>query len=132
MTKDTSWPSTPFAITLFTEDLPRAKAFYQQAFGLPVHFEGDTSVVFQMGTTLINLLEIGQADELITPARAADPAAGVRAVYTLHVEDVDARCAELAAQGIPLLNGPLDRPWGIRTASFQDPMGTVWEIAHDL
>jgi catechol 2,3-dioxygenase-like lactoylglutathione lyase family enzyme len=132
MTPDQTWTNNIFAITLFAEDLPAAKAFYQRVFGLPVHFEGDTSVVFQMGTTLINLLEIGQADELITPAQAADSTAGVRAVYTLQVDDVDAWCAELSARGVSLLNGPMDRPWGIRTASFQDPMGTVWEIAHDL
>jgi len=39
------------------------------------------------------------------------------------------RCAELAARGVTLLNGPIDRPWGVRTASFQDPGGHIWEIA---
>ncbi|MDQ3782600.1 MAG: VOC family protein, partial [Actinomycetota bacterium] len=28
-----------------------------------------------------------------------------------------------------LLNGPVDRPWGVRTASFRDPAGHIWEIA---
>jgi len=23
----------------------------------------------------------------------------------------------------------MDRPWGIRTASFKDPAGHIWEIA---
>jgi lactoylglutathione lyase len=23
----------------------------------------------------------------------------------------------------------MDRPWGIRTASFRDPTGNIWEIA---
>jgi len=132
MTTDPTWTDHIFAITLFAEDLPAARAFYQRVFGLPVHFEGETSAVFRFGRTLINILAIGQADELITPARAADPGAGVRAVYTLQVDDVDAWCAELSARGVTLLNGPMDRPWGIRTASFQDPMGTVWEIARDL
>ncbi len=132
MTTDPTWTDHIFAITLFAEDLPAARAFYQRVFGLPVHFEGETSAVFRFGGTLINILAIGQADELIAPARAADPGAGVRAVYTLQVDDVDAWCAELSARGVTLLNGPMDRPWGIRTASFQDPMGTVWEIARDL
>jgi uncharacterized glyoxalase superfamily protein PhnB len=48
---------------------------------------------------------------------------------TLTVNDVDAVCARLAAKGVELLNGPMDRPWGIRTASFQDPAGHIWEIA---
>jgi uncharacterized glyoxalase superfamily protein PhnB len=50
--------------------------------------------------------------------------------FTLDVDDVDAMCAELAARGVELLNGPMDRPWGIRTASFKDPAGHIWEIAH--
>lgn len=132
MTPHQTWTDNIFAITLFAEDLPAARAFYQRVFGLPVHFEGETSSVFRFGGTLINIIAIGQADELITPARAADPGAGVGAVYTLQVDDVDAWCTELSDRGVTLLNGPMDRPWGIRTASFQDPMGTVWEIARDL
>lgn len=36
---------------------------------------------------------------------------------------------ELKTRGVELLNGPVDRPWGNRTASFRDPDGYVWEIA---
>jgi lactoylglutathione lyase len=42
---------------------------------------------------------------------------------------VDAMAAELTSRGVELLNGPMDRPWGIRTASFRDPGGHIWEIA---
>jgi uncharacterized glyoxalase superfamily protein PhnB len=45
------------------------------------------------------------------------------------VDDVDATAAELKRRGVELLNGPTDRPWGIRTASFPDPGGHIWEIA---
>jgi uncharacterized glyoxalase superfamily protein PhnB len=38
-------------------------------------------------------------------------------------------CAQLTARGVTLLNGPMDRPWGVRTASFSDPGGHIWEIA---
>lgn len=48
---------------------------------------------------------------------------------TLTVDDVDALCKVLADRGVTLLNGPMDRPWGIRTASFRDPGGHIWEIA---
>ena len=49
--------------------------------------------------------------------------------FTIAVGDVDAMCAELSKRGVRLLNGPIDRPWGIRTASFRDPAGYIWEIA---
>ncbi|MBP7961737.1 MAG: VOC family protein [Caldilineaceae bacterium] len=124
-----AWPTGISAITLFVEDLAAAKQFYQSAFGLPVMYEDDASTVFEFGPTLINLLKITAADELITPAKMASAEAGSRFVLTVTVEDVDQLCAALTAQGVTLLNGPMDRPWGIRTASFMDPDGHIWEIA---
>ena len=120
------------AITLFTEDLERAKAFYQETFGLPVVFEDEDSAVFNFDDTLINLLKVSAAPELIAPGTVAGPRAGSRFQLTIGVDDVDAVCAELARRGVQLLNGPMDRPWGIRTASFTDPAGHIWEIAQDL
>ncbi|MFE9364643.1 VOC family protein [Streptomyces sp. NPDC006978] len=38
--------------------------------------------------------------------------AGSRLQLTLPVDDVDAMCKEVAARGVTLLNGPMDRPWG--------------------
>ncbi len=78
---------------------------------------------------MINLLKISAADELIAPSTIASSEAGSRNVFTIQVEDVDARCEQLTAHGVALLNGPMDRPWGIRTASFMDPAGHIWEIA---
>jgi catechol 2,3-dioxygenase-like lactoylglutathione lyase family enzyme len=124
------WPGAITAVTLFVEDLAVAKQFYLETFGLPVHYEDDNSAVFKFGRTLINLLKLSEADELMAPAKVADREAGSRVVFTIEVEDVDALCAELVARGVVLLNGPMDRPWGIRTASFSDPSGHIWEIAH--
>jgi catechol 2,3-dioxygenase-like lactoylglutathione lyase family enzyme len=124
-----AWPGGIAAITLFVEDLPEAKRFYSDVFRLPVHYEDDNSAVFEFGDTLVNLLQASEAPELVTPATVATPDAGVRFVFTLGVDDVDAVVAELKTRGVELLNGPLDRPWGIRTASFRDPGGHIWEIA---
>jgi len=124
-----SWPTGIGAITLFVENLEATKQFYREVFGLPVTFEDDASAVFKFGDTLINLLRTAAARELIEPAAVASREAGARFQFTLEVEDVDAMCAELATRGVELLNGPMDRPWGIRTASFRDPGGHIWEIA---
>jgi len=126
----TEWPGGIAAITLFVEDLESARRFYQEVFGLPVHYEDGNSAVFEFGETLVNLLRVSEAPGLVDPAPVAAPDAGVRFQFTLAVEDVDAVCAELTARGVELLNGPMDRPWGIRTASFRDPGGHIWEIAH--
>lgn len=124
-----AWPKGIGAITLFVEDLEAAKQFYREVFGLPVTFEDDNSTVFKFGNTLVNLLKSTAAPELIEPASVASREAGSRFVFTLEVDDVDAMCAELAKRGVQLLNGPMDRPWGPRTASFRDPAGHIWEIA---
>jgi catechol 2,3-dioxygenase-like lactoylglutathione lyase family enzyme len=124
-----SWPKGIGAITLFVEDLAAAKQFYGSVFGLPVMFEDDNSTVFNFGNTIINLLQTSAAPGLIEPAAVASPDAGVRMQFTLEVDDVDAMYAELASRGVEFLNGPMDRPWGIRTASFRDPGGHIWEIA---
>jgi catechol 2,3-dioxygenase-like lactoylglutathione lyase family enzyme len=125
----TAWPGKIFAITLFVEDLGAAKQFYRDVFGLPVAYEDDNSAVFDFGNTVINLLKTTEAHELIAPATVASPDSGSRLQFTIHVDDVDAMCAELVNRGATLLNGPIDRPWGIRTAAFADPGGHIWEIA---
>ena len=125
-----SWPGGIAAVTLFVEDFEACKEFYTRAFGLLIHYEDDVSAVFLFGTTMINLLSASEAPGLIAPARVADPAAGSRFQFTLAVDDVDATAARLTEAGVELLNGPMDRPWGIRTAAFADPAGHIWEIAH--
>jgi len=124
-----SWVQGIYAITLFVEDLESTKRFYREVFDLPVVFEDPNSAVFEFGKTLINLLKITAAGVLIEPAEVANRESGSRFVFTIRVDDVDAMCAELTQRGVELLNGPMDRPWGIRTASFRDPGGYIWEIA---
>jgi catechol 2,3-dioxygenase-like lactoylglutathione lyase family enzyme len=125
-----SWPRGISTVTLFVEDLETTRDFYRRVFGLPVVFEDPDSAVFRFGNTLINLLKSTAAVELIEPAAVAPPDAGARFQFTIDVDDVDAMCAELARRGVELLNGPIDRPWGVRTACFRDPAGHIWEIAN--
>ncbi len=129
MTEAPDWPGGIAAITLFVEDLAAARRFYEDVFGLPVFYEDEQSAVFKFGGTLVNLLQSSEAPSLVEPATVAPPDAGVRFQFTLGVEDVDGMVEELKSRGVELLNGPVDRPWGIRTASFRDPGGHIWEIA---
>jgi catechol 2,3-dioxygenase-like lactoylglutathione lyase family enzyme len=72
------------------------------------------------------------ARELIEPAAVAGPEAGSRFQLTIWVDDADAACAHLDAREVELLNGPMDREWEVRTASFTDPASNIWEIAQQL
>jgi len=127
-----SWPGAITAITLIVEDLEAATEFYGKVFGNPVVFKNEDCTVYKFANTLINLLLSSSAVELLAPAPVASREASSRAVFTITVENVDELAAELVSRGVSLLNGPMDRPWGIRTASFIDPGGYVWEIAADL
>lgn len=120
------------AITLFVEDLPRTRLFYQDALGLELVFEDEDSAAYDLAGTVINLLRVSAADELIKPAAVGGGDVGSRFQLTIEVPDVDAACAELAAKGVTPLNGPMDRRWGVRTACFADPAGHLWEFAAPL
>ena len=117
------------AITLFVEDLAAARAFYERAFEASPVFEDDDSVVFDLGNTLINLLSVAAAPLLVAPLAVGAAPTGPRFQLTVHVDDVDAAARGLAERGVTLLNGPVDRPWGVRTVAFADPAGHVWELA---
>jgi catechol 2,3-dioxygenase-like lactoylglutathione lyase family enzyme len=120
------------AITLFVEDPRRSQSFYEKVFALPVIWEDEDSAAFRFENTIVNLLKMSAAHELIEPGSVASREAGSRFQLTIWVDDADAVSAELAGHGVELLNGPLDREWGVRTASFTDPDGHIWEIAQKL
>ena len=90
------------------------------------------AATLRLENLLLNLLKSAAADELITPAKVGDTDGGARFQLTITVPDADAAFADLQSRGVEFLNGPMDRPWGVRTAAFADPDGHVWEIAADI
>ena len=120
------------AITLFVADPQRSKAFYESVFGLAPAYEDESSAAFNFDNMIVNLLAVSAAHDLIEPATVAGRETGSRFQLTIWVDDTDAVCAELRSRGIELLNGPMDREWGVRTASFKDPDGHIWEVAQQL
>ena len=119
-------------ITFFVEDLAATRAFYENVFGLEVVYEDEASAVVRLENLMINLLHAERAGTLVAPRPVGAPGAGARLLITIEVADADAVCAELEQHGVTILNGPVDRPWGRRTAAFADPAGNVWEIAQHL
>lgn len=81
---------------------------------------------------MVNLLQETEAPQLVQPVVPAASSAGPRMLMTIRVDDVDEACAKLRQSGIDLVNGPIDRPWGRRTAVFSDPSGHMWEIAQEI
>lgn len=120
------------AITLFVEDPQRSKGFYEQVFAVPVLFEDDNSAAFKFENTIVNLLARPAAHELIEPAAVGGAESGAHLQLTIWVDDANAAVEQLQQRGVELLNGPIDRAWGMRTAAFADPDGHVWEVAQSL
>jgi lactoylglutathione lyase len=85
---------------------------------VPVIYEDENSAVVRFENMIVNLLVRSAAHELIAPGAVATQDAAV--------------CAALATRGVTLLNGPMNREWGMRTACFADPDGHIWEIAQQL
>jgi catechol 2,3-dioxygenase-like lactoylglutathione lyase family enzyme len=119
-------------VTLFVEEIRTAKAFYQKVFSPEIVYEDEVSAVLQFGSAMVNLLQASEAGKLVTPTAVAPAGGGANALFTIRVDDADATYAELTSRGVQFLNGPVDRPWGRRTAAFADPSGHVWEIAQVL
>jgi lactoylglutathione lyase len=120
------------AITLFVDDPQWSKSFYQEVFDLSPIYEDEDSAAFRFENLIVNLLKTPAARDLIDPGTVAGREAGSRFQLTIWVDDADAVCAELTTRGVGLLNGPVDREWGMRTASFTDRDGHIWEIAEKL
>ena len=119
------------AITLFVEEPQRSKEFYERVFGATTIYEDDNAAAFAFDNVVLNTLRhrTAESDGLIAPAAVAGPGAAATVLLSVGVEDTDAVCSDLADLGVELLNGPVDRPWGLRTAAFSDPDGHVWELA---
>jgi len=124
-------PGNLTAITIFVGDIDRSKAFYASLLEREPAFSDDVASTFRLDHVLLNVLAVSDEPELVEPAAVATPLA-VSSLLTITVADCDAACAALAAKGIEILNGPIDRPWGVRTAAFQDPDGHAWELAQPI
>jgi catechol 2,3-dioxygenase-like lactoylglutathione lyase family enzyme len=120
------------AITLFVEDPKLSKSFYEDVFDLSPIYEDEDAAAFGFENLIVNLLKVPAARDLIDPGVVAGAEAGSRFQLTVWVDDANAVCAELTRRGVKLLNGPVDREWGMRTASFTDLDGHIWEIAQKL
>jgi predicted enzyme related to lactoylglutathione lyase len=101
---------------LFVEDLPAVKTFYTNVFGLEVISEDDESAVLKLKNVMIKLLVAFETHDLIAPASVAAESIGVRSLLTVNVSDADAVISELEQHGVKMINGPVDQPWGRRTA----------------
>jgi catechol 2,3-dioxygenase-like lactoylglutathione lyase family enzyme len=125
--------STVNVITLFVEELQRSKEFYERVFEVVAANEEEGSVIFEFDNLFLRLLTRGRAEqETLGQIPLAGPDSGASCQLAIFVADAAALCAELTARGVPILFGPIDRPWGVRNAAFSDPDSHIWVFSSDI
>jgi lactoylglutathione lyase len=114
---------------LTTPDLSRALAFYRDA------LDGEITYRFPAdGEPQYVSLRFG-ASSLGIAAQPADsppsPQSGVAGPFALwaYVDACDATVERLRAAGVPVLEPPVDQPWGERMATVADPDGNRVMVA---
>ncbi|MHC5655411.1 VOC family protein [Stappia sp.] len=114
---------------LYVEDVARALAFYQRAFGLETAFLHDSGTYGELATGGTKLAfsarslmtQLGK-----TPARAV-PGAPVFEI-ALETDDVAGALARACAAGAELVQDAREEDWGQTTAYVSDPDGYLVEI----
>ena len=129
-------------ITLAVADLERALAFYRDGLGfespgiIGTESVGDdtspggAAVMFELEGGLI--LSLYGRDDLAKDGNVPVTAPSSGEFSSGHLvgsrDEVDAILAQAEAAGATRTDPPHDRPWGIYSGYFRDPVGHLWEI----
>ena len=115
-------------ITLGVEDVPRARAFYEEL-GWEVTFTDGDIVMFQAGPMIISLWS---RRKLADDSGVAAPAAewgGFTLGYAVGGRgEVDSLCAHASRAGATVTRAPVEKGFGY-SGVFADLDGHTWEIA---
>jgi catechol 2,3-dioxygenase-like lactoylglutathione lyase family enzyme len=124
-------------ITLGTDDLARAVAFYRDGLGWPTegivgaeHEHGAVAFFdLQPGLKLALWPRASLADDAGITLGAADQAGFSLAHNVASTAEVDALMAEAKAAGGRVVKPARDTFWGGYAGYFADPDGHLWEVA---
>ncbi len=118
-------------VILAVEDLPRAAAFYDAAFGWEVGVDVSVYREYRVpGGTGVGLYVRGGFARNIGVVPASVPAGAVTSTELYAwVDDLPAAVARLERAGARLLSPAAPRDWGDDAAYFADPDGNVIAVA---
>ena len=118
-------------ITLGVRDLPRARRFYADGLGWPVHEVDSDEVVFlELDGTWLGLFGW---DDLAKDAEVSAKGEGFRGFSLAHNvatrEEVDQVMALAEHAGATIVKPPVEPPHGGYSGYFADLDGHLWEVA---
>lgn len=102
-------------VSVLTQDIARAKAFYAETLGLEIESEGENDVEFRLGQVTLDVFD---------PSSIGQPFAPSLAGVAIRVPDVAGARAELEEKGVQFDGETLDTDV-CHMAFFRDPDGNV-------
>ena len=102
-------------VSVFTQDIQRAKAFYAGTLGLEIESEDESDMEFRCGQVTLDVFDPSSIGQQFAPTPAG---------LALRVSDVDAARAELEAKGVKF-DGETIETGVCRMAFFKDPDGNA-------
>ena len=123
-------------IGIFVADLPKMAAFYRDALGLAIDWDGQGPYAeFKHEGIRFSMFERKELPKLL--GQTPDFPQRLNGSFELAInvgqpENVDVRYREIIARGGVEIYAPRDEPWKMRSAMLADPEGNIIEIASDF
>jgi uncharacterized glyoxalase superfamily protein PhnB len=134
-------PSSPSGarlgwVIVYVQDVERALAFYERAFGLKRHFIAPDASFGELetGATTLAFASEELADSNFAGGfqRGAPDAPPFNIEICLVFHDVTGAFEHAVASGATPLKAPALKPWGQTVGYLRDPFGTLVELASPL
>ena len=107
-------------VSVLTQDIQRAKAFYAETLGLEIETEGEDDMEFRLGQVTL---------DVFNPASQGQPFAPTLGGIAIRVRDVATARAALEAKGVEFDGETIDT--GVcHMAFFRDPDGNALMLHH--
>jgi catechol 2,3-dioxygenase-like lactoylglutathione lyase family enzyme len=116
-------------LVLTVADIDATVTFYEQVLGMRAVTFGDGRRALAFGTSKINLHQAGHEFE----PKAARPTPGSADICLIAADPLDQVCADLAAHGVTIEEGPVARTGAtgpIRSVYLRDPDNNLIEISN--
>lgn len=101
-----------------TQDVARAKQFYQDVLGLDVVMDHGWIATYGSGRQMSVQISFAVQGGSDTPVPD----------LSIEVDDVDAAFEAMKRTGFAIEYGPADEPWGVRRFFVRDPFGKLVNI----
>lgn len=118
-------PAESFVI-LYHEDMEAARSFYENILGLKIR---EVTYDWFVGYWISEKHEMTLCVSTSPEEQRQWGSGGKGVVIDFVVSDVDETYTHLAKLGVRFLEPPVDKPWGLRTASLLDPAGYTLTIS---